>query len=346
MQSVGQRKRVAGLDSIRAICALWVVMGHIGAPPLTNGLDVSNPFAKVVAGIYGNLWNGPAAVIIFFVISGFCIHYPYALSLQIPSNQSYLARRILRIGIPLVVAVGIARILKVNFSLFNDSILWSLVAEVVYYVLYPGLLAARQRIKSWVPLILISVGMALAVAASQPSAGNYPSFGNGLNWILGLPCWLSGCWLGERAAREEMPRCPSPRSLWMWRLSIWGLATACSILRFHSPMGYPWTLNIFAVVVVFWLAEEVSAHLSFPPPRWLEWTGTWSYSVYLFHLLALPIYKSLGVPNYGPSFNWMFMMSFVALSSYIFYGLVEYPSHILARAVARFLPVVNVPHVK
>ena len=71
-------QRVAGLDSIRAICAFWVVMGHIGAPPLLEGLDEANPIAKVVAGIYGNLWSGPAAVIVFFVISGFCIHYPYA----------------------------------------------------------------------------------------------------------------------------------------------------------------------------------------------------------------------------------------------------------------------------
>lgn len=48
-------QRVAGLDSIRAICAFWVVMGHIGAPPLIAGLDESNLIAKVVAGIYGNL---------------------------------------------------------------------------------------------------------------------------------------------------------------------------------------------------------------------------------------------------------------------------------------------------
>ena len=339
-------QRVAGLDSIRAICAFWVVMSHIGGPPLLEGLDQANPLAKVVAGVYGNLFSGPAAVIVFFVISGFCIHYPYVRSLQIPSLITYLVRRYLRIGIPLLVAIGISSALKVNLSIFNDSILWSLVAEVIYYGLYPGLLALRRQCSDWAPLILGFVLMALVLASTNPIAGNYPSYGNGLNWVLGLPCWLSGCWLAESVQKAEMPRHQSEsgnssRSIWMWRLSIWGLATVCSILRFHSPIGYPWTLNLFAVAVVFWLAQEISHCMAVPFPRWLEWAGTWSYSLYLVHLLAVPIYGRLGVPNFGYFLNWIFLILFVLLCSYLFYLLVELPSHVAARSAIKFQSLVQ-----
>ena len=162
-------------------------MGHFGAPPLTNGLDESNPIAKAFGGIYGNLWSGPAAVIVFFVISGFCIHYPYASSLRISSIGAYAVRRYLRIGIPLAVAVAVSTVMSVNLSIFNDSILWSLVAELIYYTLYPALLIVRRRTLTWSPMILVAFALGLVLASTNPTAGNYPSFGNIFNWILGLP---------------------------------------------------------------------------------------------------------------------------------------------------------------
>jgi peptidoglycan/LPS O-acetylase OafA/YrhL len=324
-------QRVPGLDAIRAICAFIVLVGHTSPPPLLEGLDESNLIAKVFAGIYNNLWNGPAAVIVFFVISGFCIHYPYSRSLNISSLKVYVVRRYLRIGIPMIFAVAIYIAFNMNLSLFNDSILWSLVAEAVYYGLYPALLACRRKLNGWTPLIFGCVVLALALASSNPTAANYPSFGNQLNWVIGLPCWLTGCWLAERVSNSELPVAPSSRSIWIWRISIWGFATACSILRFHSPIGYPWTLNLFSVAVVFWLAQEISHCMSHPFPGWLEWSGKWSYSLYLIHLLAFPIYSNLNLPNFGFFFNWTFKVFFALLCSYIFYLLIEYPSHLAAR---------------
>ena len=78
-------KRIRGLDSIRAVCAFWVVMGHFGGPPITAGIDESHPVSHLVSGIVNNFWNAPAAVIVFFVISGLCIHYPHRDSLTLPS---------------------------------------------------------------------------------------------------------------------------------------------------------------------------------------------------------------------------------------------------------------------
>ena len=57
-----------GLDSIRFLCALWVAFGHFGVPRLTLFVDKSTTVGLVLNGIYNNLWSGPSAVIIFFII--------------------------------------------------------------------------------------------------------------------------------------------------------------------------------------------------------------------------------------------------------------------------------------
>ncbi len=338
-----KNKRIAGLDSIRAICAFMVVMSHCGGPPLTEGLDESNPIAKAFGGLFGSIWNGPAAVIVFFVISGFCIHYPYARSLQISSIGAYAVRRYLRICIPLAVAIGISRLLSVDLSSFNFRILWSLVAELIYYSIYPFLLVARRRTATWAPLVFAGFAMGAALAATNPSAGGYPSFGNAFNWILGLPCWLSGCWLADRVVENKLPNSVSRRSIWIWRGLILGIAMVCTIVRFHSPLrlGFPWTLNLFGFVVVFWLSREIAWFVVSPPKRWLEWAGEWSYSVYLFHILALPIFEHYEKPNFGAFFNWVFLMSFIMISSYLFYLLVEYPGHLVARYAGQSLAAVR-----
>ena len=53
-------------------------------------------------------YDGVAAVIVFFVISGLCVHYPYARSGHCPL-PSFFARRFLRIGIPLAVVAAFVR---------------------------------------------------------------------------------------------------------------------------------------------------------------------------------------------------------------------------------------------
>jgi peptidoglycan/LPS O-acetylase OafA/YrhL len=238
-------EKVKGLNSIRAICALWVVMNHLGGPPLTEGIDESNIIAKIFSGIFNNLWNGPAAVIVFFVISGFCIHYPNVKTLRIPSLGSYFLRRYLRVGVPLLIVIYISKIFKVEIYSLNDSILWSLFAELIYYTLYPALLIFRRRFLSWVPLISFVFLIAFLIAFTKPTAGNYASFGVELNWLLGLPCWLGGCLLAELIASKNTSSFTSKKFIILLRSFVFGMAVFFSILRWHSPVGYPWTLNIF-----------------------------------------------------------------------------------------------------
>lgn len=326
--------RIAGLDSIRGLCALVVVFGHLGAPPLTHYLVTESWVDRVGRGLYSSLWNGPAAVIVFFVISGFCIHYPHTTSLRIPSIAAYSLRRYVRIGLPLLVAVALASLWDVNLSLLNLSILWSLIAELIYYTLYPMLLCIRRQTGSWAYLIIASMAFAFALASTQPAAGGYPVFGIKWNWLLGLPCWLLGCFLADSISSRRASRMVDQRTLWAWRLTILTASALAYLLRFHSPVGYPWTLNIFAVSVMFWLQREIVWFSFHRPPSVLEWFGTWSYSLYLCHELAAPLVRAHPLTNYGVAFNWLMLMGFVMSFSYFFFLLIESPSHRLAKAIA------------
>lgn len=325
--------RYAGLDSIRFLCALWVVISHF---PLSieQLVDRREPFGFIFLGVYNNAFSGPAAVIVFFVISGLCIHLPHRQSLEINGLAAYYLRRLIRIALPMTAAVLISqKIFGYNLDVFENSILWSLVAELVYYTIYPLLLICRRFIGGWEGILLLAFVASIMVAFSNPTAGNYPSFGRELNWLLGLPCWLLGCLLAEQLVAK--PKVRIGAEIWLWRLGVWVLSLLCSVLRFHSPLGYPWTLNFFALGVVVWLFMELTYFCDAKPLKVLEWAGSWSYSLYLLHTLLIWIWLSKLASLPVGIISWASGLAFVAACAILFAYVVEFPSHTLARLAAR-----------
>lgn len=320
--------RIVGLDALRFVAALWVVFAHCGSFPLTAGLDRTSTVGLVVQGVYGNLFAGVPAVIVFFVISGFCVHYPNR-AVGTLAVAPYLVRRYVRICIPLGAAVLLAGPLGVKLTLFHNSILWSLAAELIYYTLYPGLLRLKTRF-GWNKLIVVAYALAYCGVMVHPDAQDYSPYGVWLNWLIALPCWLLGCRLAEMDWQPGDAGVIAGR-VWQWRAGIWFLSWACSVLRFHSPVGYPWTMGLFALPVFFWLRVEIMTARLKGASRLLEWAGQWSYSIYLVHMIAMSGLGTLVLPNLGYSLNWLLLMGFVLAVSYLFYLLVERPGHFLAR---------------
>src|SRR6267154_2028769 len=80
-------QRVVGSDSIRFVCAFIVLVDHLGLTPGRIHGHSLPTLERVLAGTYNSLFNGPAAVIVFFIISGFCIHFPSrnGKALELPS---------------------------------------------------------------------------------------------------------------------------------------------------------------------------------------------------------------------------------------------------------------------
>ena len=109
-----------------------------------------------------------------------------------------------------------------------------------------------------------------------------------------------------------------------------------SVLRFHSPIAYPLTLNLFAFYVYFWLRNELKV-ASDAPVSWPERAGVFSYSLYLIHLAAHAAWLKLAVPSLGSGVSWIVMMLFIVAFALGFYVVVERPSHRFARRVYGWL---------
>ncbi len=360
--TTSSRERVPGLDTLRWMCALWVVFSHIPPFPTNQWLGKDSLGELVLRGVLKNLFCGPAAVTVFFVISGFCIHFPQRNGRPL-AIASFYAQRFLRIGIPFAVAVGLGyaahlKGLQIGWQSFRigaeyreqaeltASILWSLVAEMTYYALYPALLALARR-TSWTAVLTAACTVALAILLSDPRARYFPHFGNSLTPWIGLPSWLLGVRLAERfdTFKEGVV---TRGQIWCWRLGVVGTASGLQALFFHPPavfpyVGYPWTLQVFAVLAMFWLEREIRWWRHHTPPALLESAGSWSYSLYLLHIAAPAVVAVLlrwaGRPELPALALSLLRVAMVFPVCYAFARLVEFPSWTLARRVgARLRP--------
>jgi peptidoglycan/LPS O-acetylase OafA/YrhL len=333
-------KRIKGLDTLRFVAATWVVFSHFGGIPLPDTFGRAGG-ARLVRGAYNVLVSGPAAVIVFFVISGFCIHYPYRNADRV-NLLAFYSRRHVRILTPVAVAIALSIPLKLELLDLNHAILWSLLCEEIYYTIYPLLLIAKRRL-GWKTLIGASYVFSYAAMLTNVSALDYPSFGAGLNWIVGLPCWLLGAALADRID-DTLTRdaTPSAVSIWTWRAGALGLSAVACGLRFHTPIGYPWTLNLFALFCTAWLRKEIvrAERIGVSP---LERAGVFSYSIYLVHPHAEALWKLLGI-SFAPAVLESIVRNiFIIAVCFVFYLVVEKPAHTLARRIhvrvmARYQP--------
>jgi peptidoglycan/LPS O-acetylase OafA/YrhL len=329
--------RVRGLDSLRFFAALWVVFAHVSWLPVMATLDRAEPFERALRGLWGNLFCGVAGVMVFFVISGFCIHYPQVIGKSFKLLPFYTLR-FLRVGIPLGAAVMICWIIGYNIRGFSNAILWSLYAELIYYAIYPLVLVAIRTI-GWKWLMTIAWVGAGFVILLNPSAGDYHVNTVRLTWLLGFPCWLMGCRLAEQVAKEmSLPESEQPKAYNVWPLRgiAWGTSGGASFLRFHTPLGYPWTLNFFAIFASFWIHQEIRRYSVIPPKRIFEWAGSWSYSIYLMHMpISAVLLKLIGPDPEFYAVAGYALLPLVLLGSYLFFLMVEKPGHVVARSASK-----------
>jgi peptidoglycan/LPS O-acetylase OafA/YrhL len=329
--------RVQGVDSIRFICGLFVVVFHFELiPPTVFG---TGTFASIARGVMGSLFDGPAALIVFFVISGFGIHFasPRDLTVNAPS---FWSRRLIRAGGPALIALALWIWAGVRLTPEEPGPFWSLICEIEYYLLYPLLLLLRRRF-GWWPLILVTQVLAYVLAFThlpniEKYVGGYPAFGF-WNWVMGLPCFLVGCWLAESYGRFPAI---SARGIWLVRGFIYGISVLFQGLRFHGGSVYvsnAFTLNIFAMFVAFWLGLEIAYRREKPAPRILEWAGNWTYSLYLVHPAVPGLIVKLGLSPFFATATGLLVTLTSILIAYPFHLGIEAPFYRLAIAVSNRL---------
>ncbi len=334
--------RIHGLDSIRFVCALWVFFSHLGVVMLPAGGERDSWLGWISRFGSATLGNGPAAVIAFFVISGLCIHYPNVRPGDFRPSAHY-AQRFLRILPPMLVALlagGVvgAKGIQVSRETWQlPTILWSLVAELIYYTIYPALRGVAGRI-GWVGLLGTAYAFAGLVMVLNPAIKGMQDYGYGLTWIVGLPNWLWGCLLAERIASGASPLIPGKSVNWLRAALFLLSALGWRLLYVRKPYlpanAFIISLQAVGATAFLWLRAEVENFRTKLPGRLLEWGGTWSYSLYLIHELGRALWEII-VPApstmVGALIGSIFRPLGILALCYGFYRLVELPSHRLAR---------------
>ncbi|MBL8673791.1 MAG: acyltransferase [Rhodospirillales bacterium] len=322
------------LDALRFLAALWVALGHGAAPQVPAAWIGDSVALHIVVGLYKNLFNGQAAVIVFFLISGFCVHFPQRAGGAF-DPVAHLLRRSFRLVPPMLAAMFAARALGIAPAAF-DGIIWTLYAELVFYALYPVLLAVARR-HGWGPVVLAAYALAFATLVAGQPTPFFDGMGMPATWALGLPCWLLGCLLADRLDAPNAGVAParSRATLWALRLAVIGAAVVCSALRFKTAIGHTWTLPVYALLAYLWLSRELvdARDAGGDGAFWRHCAraGTWSYSLYLTHLLVLLPGRALDAPAGVATVAAIPAMLVVA---YAFHRAVERPSHEAARALA------------
>lgn len=320
--------------------ALWVAIGHAGVFPLFS-LPGQNGGLDLIARAFRSIVWGPPAVIAFFVISGFCIHYPYARNARRCPILRFYARRYLRIFIPVAVTVAMFKIMFPQVvivgsdSIFWRSVLWSVLCEEIFYALYPVINRIGHSFGLAKVLAAAFIVGALVAWLSSP-AEEWLDLGILGTAVVLLPVWLLGCHLAERVGSFKTAR--SVYAIWIWRLGAWAMMWAAEMLHFHGGISQTRTSIWLGVYAYFWLRAEIVRYQDRVP--WAAWVraGRWSYSLYLIHPLVIALCVGYGVLTDGSRLSWIGMMALILAASYLFYLTVERPSHSLARKIAMFAP--------
>jgi peptidoglycan/LPS O-acetylase OafA/YrhL len=326
------------LDALRFVLAFWVAIGHYGMFPLFAGADATSGYMRLLTRGWNTVVFGIPAVIVFFVISGFCIHLPFSGNENLPIGRYYL-RRYTRILVPVAGALCVYRLFGQRLvfwgehSVLWESPLWSLACEEIYYAAYPLLRWMRNRL-GWKKLLPAAFVGGAAAAATHPHSVSWHDFGPFGTALILLPVWLLGCLLAEQSTAIDVRR--SAIRIWGWRFAIWLASWTAEMLHFKAGVPYTQTMLWFGVLAYYWVREEIAYSKHREANRFLAMAGTWSYSLYLVHRQGMDLFWWLKLPNPGYILNWTGAMAFSLGFAFLFYLLVERPSHRLARKIQVF----------
>ena len=327
------------LDALRAILALTVALGHLGMPPVFGSVAKGDSIFRDLARLWRTFAFGPPAVIAFFLISGFCIHFAFADPARKFPVVRFYARRYLRILVPVLAVIVLLWGFRSDISLVGkhsilwNSTLWSVLCEETYYAVYPLILIAGRRFGVRV-VFLASLPPSIAVIAFTFPAVEWTTIGIIGTTIVLFPVWLLGVLLAEEVWRGAIS-VASRRAIGLWRLGAWCVMWFALVAHFHSAFHQTISCLPVGAYAFFWLRAEIGRAAASRPPAFIVSMGAGSYSLYLVHPLIIDGFRRPDVfASLSPRVDWTLAMALILAGALVFYLLIEAPSHRLARRIS------------
>jgi peptidoglycan/LPS O-acetylase OafA/YrhL len=361
---IANRPKLPGLDVLRGFAALgvawfhsrvdlWVGFKAIHADPASySTFDWALSYFSLPVSQMGGV------VMLFFVLSGFCIHLPIASKNRSPNWRAYAVRRFLRIYpaylivlllclLAAVIWFGVSgdqsgelnvyaasAVMAQNWLFGGRQIainpsLWTIPVEVEAYIFYPMLLWIWRRqglvAACALTLAMTVIGVIFFAFGHDQATSTFFKYG---------VIWSSGAWLAEVYSRGRLPGWTK----WHF-MGIIGTAVVTMMLGLAGMnvfyLHYGWALCSF--LLLLWVLGPGATAFS-SNQRWVQplvFTGSVSYSLYLIHF---PLFKLAGaawIQHYGSKPESFLVPTLATVlvvpMAWVFYRLIELPFHELAR---------------
>jgi peptidoglycan/LPS O-acetylase OafA/YrhL len=311
-------RRIPTLNAVRGIAACAVVVQH----SFQQHIGAGSPSP---AGAIG-LWLGAWGVALFFVLSGFCIHLPQARRIAEGETSVrwglFVKRRAWRLlpthyaALAVAAVVGcftssallsrptVAALLSHVFMVHTlsaatfgsiNAVFWSIAVEVHFYATYPILLRLRRTLGILLVPFLLLVGLLTYLLASLSLDDNVRYVGQRIFMVTWWQ-WALGVALADlyvRGTARHLARVVGFRgAAWAWGLVSLSIGLWDPIV-FRLHVRY-WALPVLCALLLGALLLRPPRSLLF---RWWERIGTFSYSLYLIHPVALALLLLLPLPS-------------------------------------------------
>lgn len=356
MNQSAAKTHLAYVDGLRAFAALYVVLNHAWLQTWPWDTYGDHPHGWLLA-LTGWLNHGVFAVVVFIVISGFCLMMPVVKregALGPRGARKFFLRRARRILPPYYAALALSIVLGAGLlaarthSLYDESrpitawgvvahILliqnvhlrtlyeisspfWSIAVECQVYLLFPLLLLMRRRLGN--AAVLGTTYMAGLVVSNVVEGTQYVGLSPMYPFYFALGMFAAEVIRGKRT-----------------QIYVWiGAAAAVVFLSFGMTAFLLRSLWAHLLVAIFgmcalivcaqWPRNPLARLCAWRP---IAWVGSFSYSLYLIHfpvqqLIWQDLVRPLGLSK-EVTFAIMATLGtvLIVLFSYAFYLLFERP---------------------
>ncbi|WP_413668452.1 acyltransferase family protein [Mucilaginibacter sp. Mucisp86] len=367
MTTKASKSESATIVYLRGLAAFGVVLYHVREDlwvgwNALRGSSSASSFDKAVAWLSIPTPFLGSGVILFFLLSGFCISLPYVGNNARKLNlEEYAIRRFLRIYPPYLIAIIFTLIiefilLKVyalpvapytsylanvfmvqNYTtgaLTSNGALWTLPVELELYIAFP---LVFYLLKNWGDkALMIITGIVSLTTLSLFISGQ---FWLGSDFAMYWVVWCAGVLLAREYANGTL----SKPSAWLLVTAVITIGLAVVLQVRGTPSPYLELLFGFFYLMLLWLGISTEYRWNKYIPRSIvkvmNVLGTCSFSLYLIHKPVFGLIGIIWVSYFGSKpINFLIPVGFSILMvcmAWGFYLLIEAPTHALAKKLSR-----------